>query len=112
MRRASYQKTGYHEGLDELQSAKRDGQVWIAAFQSDEIQNTNIPSLKEIKFNAVFGYFIEVTKTHLDSALSLPAKQTIANGERYITSELKEMEGKMLGAEEKASKLEYELFFA
>ena len=103
-------KTGYHEGLDELQSAKRDGQAWIAAFQSDEIQNTNIPSLK-IKFNAVFGYFIEVTKTHLDKVPShYHRKQTIANGERYITNELKEMEGKMLGAEEKASKLEYELF--
>jgi len=103
-------KTGYHEGLDELQSAKRDGQAWIAAFQSDEIQNTNIPSLK-IKFNAVFGYFIEVTKTHLDKVPShYQRKQTIANGERYITNELKEMEGKMLGAEEKASKLEYELF--
>ena len=103
-------KTGYHEALDELQSAKRDGQAWIAAFQSDEIQNTNIPSLK-IKFNAVFGYFIEVTKTHLDKVPShYQRKQTIANGERYITNELKEMEGKMLGAEEKASKLEYELF--
>jgi DNA mismatch repair protein MutS len=64
-----------------------------------------------VRFNSVFGYFIEVTRTHLDK---VPAeyvrKQTIANGERYITPELKEMESKILGAEERSTKLEYELF--
>src|SRR5579864_4088379 len=72
--------------------------------------NTGISSLK-IRFNSVFGYYIEVTKANLDK---VPAqyvrKQTIANGERFITPELKEMEGKILGAEERSVKLEYELF--
>src|SRR5262249_41264745 len=78
--------------------------------QQDEIQSTGIASLK-VRFNSVFGYYLEVTKSNLDK---VPAhyvrKQTIANGERYITPELKEMEGKILGAEERSMKLEYELF--
>src|SRR6185503_19880339 len=75
-----------------------------------EIEKTGISSLK-VRFNSVFGYYIEVTKSNLEK---VPAhyvrKQTIANGERYITPELKEMEGKILGAEERSVKLEYELF--
>jgi DNA mismatch repair protein MutS len=78
--------------------------------QQDEIARTGIASLK-VRFNSVFGYYIEVTKSNLDK---VPAhyirKQTIANGERFITPELKEMEGKILGAEERGVKLEYELF--
>ena len=78
--------------------------------QADEIARTGIPSLK-VRFNSVFGYYIEVTKSNLDKVPPhYIRKQTIANGERYITPELKEMEGKILGAEERSVKLEYELF--
>ena len=105
-------RSGLHQELDEIHSAKRDGKMWIAKFQAEEIERTEIPSLK-VRFNSVFGYFIEITKTHLDK---VPAhyvrKQTIANGERFITEALKEVEGKILGAEERAVKLEYELFLS
>src|SRR5439155_21564589 len=75
-----------------------------------EIEGTGIASLK-VRFNSVFGYYIEVTKYNLDTAPPYYIRnQTIANGERFITPELKEMEGKILGAEERSIKLEYELF--
>jgi DNA mismatch repair protein MutS len=78
--------------------------------QADEIGRTGITSLK-VRFNSVFGYYIEVTKSNLDKVPPhYIRKQTVANGERYITPELKEMEGKILGAEERSVKLEYELF--
>jgi len=101
---------GYDSELDELRSASRDGKSWIARMQQEEIEKTGIPSLK-VRYNAVFGYFIEVTKTHLDKVPEhYVRKQTIANGERYITDELKKMEGKILGAQERIEKLEYEIF--
>src|ERR1700691_4187735 len=88
----------------------REGKNWIAQLQQDEMARTGIASLK-VRFNSVFGYYIEITKSNLDK---VPAhyirKQTIANGERFITPELKEMEGKILGAEERSVKLEYEIF--
>ena len=103
-------RDGFSAELDELRNAQRGGKDWIAKLQADEIAATGIPSLK-VRFNSVFGYYIEVTKSNL---AKVPAhyvrKQTIANGERYITPELKEMEGKILGAEERSVKLEYELF--
>ncbi len=103
-------RDGFDPALDELRTAQRGGKDWIAKLQQDEIASTGISSLK-VRFNSVFGYYIEVTKSNLDK---VPAhyirKQTIANGERYITPELKEMEGKILGAEERSVKLEYELF--
>ena len=103
-------RDGYDPALDELRRATREGKDWIAKMQQTEIEQTGIPSLK-IRFNSVFGYYIEVTKVHLDK---VPAhyvrKQTIANGERYITPALKEMESKILGAEERSVKLEYDLF--
>ena len=103
-------RDGFDPALDELRTAMRGGKDWIAKLQQDEITRTGIQSLK-VRFNSVFGYYIEVTKSNLDK---VPAhyvrKQTIANGERYITPELKEMEGKILGAEERSVKLEYELF--
>jgi DNA mismatch repair protein MutS len=103
-------RSGFDASLDELHNAQRDGKDWIAKLQQDEITNTGITSLK-VRFNSVFGYYIEVTKANLDK---VPAhytrKQTIANGERFITPELKAMEGKILGAEERSVKLEYELF--
>jgi DNA mismatch repair protein MutS len=103
-------KDGFDPALDELRSAMRDGKDWIAKLQQDEIVRTGIQSLK-VRFNSVFGYYIEITRSNLDKT---PAhyirKQTIANGERFITPELKEMEGKILGAEERSTRLEYELF--
>ena len=103
-------RDGFDAALDELRCATRDGKDWIARLQQEEIEKTGITSLK-MRFNSVFGYYIEVTKSNLDK---VPAhymrKQTIANGERFITPELKEMEGKILGAEERSTKLEYELF--
>jgi DNA mismatch repair protein MutS len=101
---------GFDSSLDELRGAMRGGKDWIAKLQQDEMTKTGIQSLK-VRFNSVFGYYIEITKSNLDK---VPAhyvrKQTIANGERFITPELKEMEGKILGAEERSVKLEYELF--
>ncbi|HVV00999.1 MAG TPA: DNA mismatch repair protein MutS [Verrucomicrobiae bacterium] len=103
-------RDGYDPGLDELRRATSSGKDWIAKLQQDEISRTGISSLK-VRFNSVFGYYIELTKTHLDKVPPhYIRKQTIANGERFITPELKEMEGKILGAEERATKLEYELF--
>jgi len=103
-------RDGFDTALDELRNATRGGKDWIAKLQADEIARTGIPSLK-VRFNSVFGYYIEVTKANLDKVPPhYIRKQTIANGERYITPELKEMEGKILGAEERSVKLEYELF--
>ena len=103
-------RDGFDTALDELRNATRGGKDWIAKLQADEIARTSIPSLK-VRFNSVFGYYIEVTKANLDKVPPhYIRKQTIANGERYITPELKEMEGKILGAEERSVKLEYELF--
>ncbi len=103
-------RDGFDAALDELRTAQRGGKDWIAKLQADEIGRTGITSLK-VRFNSVFGYYIEVTKSNLDKVPPhYIRKQTVANGERYITPELKEMEGKILGAEERSVKLEYELF--
>ncbi len=96
--------------LDELRQASRDGKNWITELQDREVSETGIKSLK-VRFNSVFGYFIEITKSNL---ASVPArytrKQTTVGGERFITPELKEMEAKILGADERARHLEYQLF--
>jgi DNA mismatch repair protein MutS len=103
-------RDGFDPALDELRTATRNGKDWIAKLQQDEIARTGIQSLK-VRFNSVFGYYIEVTRSNLDKVPpQYIRKQTIANGERFITPELKEMEGKILGAEERSVKLEYELF--
>lgn len=103
-------RDGFDSNLDELRNAQRGGKDWIAKLQADEITATGISSLK-VRFNSVFGYYIEVTKSNLDKVPPhYIRKQTVANGERYITPELKDMEGKILGAEERSVKLEYELF--
>jgi DNA mismatch repair protein MutS len=103
-------RDGFSAELDELRQAQRGGKDWLAKLQQDEIARTGIASLK-VRFNSVFGYFIEVTRSNLDKVPPhYIRKQTIANGERFITPELKEMEGKILGAEERSTKLEYDLF--
>jgi DNA mismatch repair protein MutS len=103
-------RDGFDPALDELRNAQRGGKDWIAKLQADEITATGISSLK-VRFNSVFGYYIEVTKSNLDKVPPhYHRKQTVANGERFITPELKEMEGKILGAEERSVKLEYEIF--
>src|SRR5689334_17023746 len=103
-------RDGFDSQLDELRNASREGKNWINALQEREIDTTGIKSLK-VRFNSVFGYFIEITKSNLSS---VPAhytrKQTTVGGERFITPELKEMEAKILGADERARNLEYSLF--
>lgn len=103
-------RDGYHAPLDELRHASRAGKDWIAQLQQKAIEETGIKSLK-IRYTGVFGYFIEVTKSNLGSVPpTWHRKQTIANGERFITPELKEVENKILGADEHSQALEYELF--
>jgi DNA mismatch repair protein MutS len=103
-------RDGWSPELDELRDASRGGKDWIARLQEDERKRTGIDSLK-IKFNNVFGYFIEITTTHLAKVPDdYTRKQTMSNAERYITPALKEMENKVLGAEERSKKLEAELF--
>ena len=104
-------KDGYNQELDELRSASTEGKAWIAQLQSDEAERTGIKSLK-VKYNNVFGYFIEITKANLASVPEdYTRKQTTANAERFITPALKEVENKILGADERAKQLEYEEFF-
>ena len=101
---------GFSDAIDELRSATSEGKRWVAELQAGEQERTQIPSLK-IKYNAVFGYFIEITKTHLDKVPpEYTRKQTMANAERFITPELKEVENKILGADERLKALEYEEF--
>lgn len=103
-------RDGFHPRLDEWRNAGRDGKNWIAELQREEAERTGIPTLK-VRFNSVFGYFIEVTRSHLNKVPErYLRRQTIANGERFVTPELKKVEEKILGAEERARKLEYELF--
>jgi DNA mismatch repair protein MutS len=101
---------GYDADLDELRAASRDGKKWISELQEREIASTGIKSLK-VRFNSVFGYFVEVTKSNLASVPPhYTRKQTTVGGERFVTPELKEVEAKILGADERARNLEYQLF--
>jgi len=103
-------KDGYDDELDRLISLSRDGKSWIAEFAASEQQRTGISSLK-VGFNKVFGYYIEISKANLH--LVPPdyiRKQTLVNGERYITESLKNMEEQVLSAEEKRVELEYKIF--
>ena len=103
-------KDGFDPDLDELRKLSRGGKSWIAELETQERTRTGIKSLK-VSYNAVFGYYIEVTRPNLPN---VPAdyirKQTTATGERYVTPELKEMEARVLGAEEKITAREYDLF--
>jgi DNA mismatch repair protein MutS len=99
---------GVNAELDELRTLSGQGKDWIAGLQARLRQETGIPSLK-VGFNKVFGYYLEVTKAHVDKVPEdFIRKQTLVNCERYFTPELKEQEGKVLGAQEKA-RLEMEL---
>jgi len=103
-------RDGYDADLDALRQASREGKNWISHLQEREIGATGIKSLK-VRYNSVFGYFIEVTKSNLANVPPhYTRKQTTVGGERFITPELKEMEAKILGADERAQNLEYQLF--
>jgi DNA mismatch repair protein MutS len=103
-------RDGYHAELDELRQASTEGKNWIAALQEREIERTGIRSLK-IRFNSVFGYFIEITKSNLAAVPDdYRRKQTTAGGERFVTPALKEVENRILGAQERAQQLEQQLF--
>jgi DNA mismatch repair protein MutS len=103
-------RDGFDGDLDELRQGSREGKTWIAQLQEREIAESGIKSLK-VRFNSVFGYFIEITKSNLANVPErYIRKQTTVGGERFITPELKEMESKILGADEKARHLEYQLF--
>lgn len=105
-------KKGYNEEIDRLRKASRDGKTWIAELERREKERTGIKSLK-VGYNKVFGYYIEVTRANLDAVPDdYIRKQTLANAERFITPDLKEYESLILGAEEKITQLEYELFQA
>jgi DNA mismatch repair protein MutS len=103
-------RDGFHAELDELRAVNRDGKGWITRMRAAEIERTGITSLK-IGYNRVFGYYIEISKTNLDK---VPAdyirRQTLTNGERFITPALKEKEELILGAQEKIQELEFRLF--
>ena len=105
-------RPGYHEALDELRKAATEGKSWLSGIQAREQERTGIKSLK-VKYNQVFGYYIEVSKANLAMVPEdYVRKQTLVNAERFITPELKELESKILGAEEKSKALELELFQA
>ena len=103
-------KLGYDEEIDALKTAQIEGKNWLIQLELDEKEKTGIKNLK-IGFNKVFGYYIEVTKSYLDQVPErFIRKQTLANAERYITEELKDLENQILGAEEKVIGLEYDAF--
>lgn len=103
-------KEGFDQKLDELKSITREGKNYIQSLQAREIQKTGINSLK-VKFNRVFGYFIEISNANLAQVPSdYTRKQTLANAERFTTPELKDYEEKVLTAEEKLNELEYQIF--
>ena len=103
-------KDGYNENVDKYRHAKTEGKTWLAELEAKEREKTGIKNLK-IKFNKVFGYYLEVTNSYRDLVPDyFTRKQTLANAERYITPELKELEDMILGAEDKLINLEYDLF--
>lgn len=103
-------REGFNENVDTFRRSRTDGKKWLSELEAREREKTGIKSLK-IKFNRVFGYSLEVTNTFRNQVPeNYVRKQTLANAERYITSELKELEDMILGAEDKLYALEYELF--
>jgi DNA mismatch repair protein MutS len=110
MRDGNIFKDGYDPAIDELRKTSREGKSWIAAIEIKERDRTGIESLK-IRYNQVFGYYIEITKPNLSR---VPAdymrKQTLVNAERFMTAELKEMEERVIGADAKLLACEQEVF--
>lgn len=103
-------RDGYSEEVDTLRRAKSEGKDWLAKLESEEREKTGIKNLK-IKYNKVFGYYLEVTNSFKDMVPDYyTRKQTLANAERYIIPELKELEDTILGAEDKLYALEYEIY--
>lgn len=103
-------KMGYSPEIDELKTAMIDGKTWLVQLEAREREETGIKGLK-VGYNKVFGYYLEVTKSYLSQVPDrYIRKQTLTGGERYITEELKELESKVLGAEEKVVALEYKAF--
>ncbi len=103
-------RDGYDNELDLLRRASTEGKNWIAEYQAKEIERTGIKNIK-VRYTKVFGYFIEVTKAFLDRVpQDYMRKQTLVGAERFITPELKEIEDKVIGSDEKSMALEYEIF--
>ena len=103
-------KLGYDEEIDKLKTAQTEGKNWLIKLEADEKEKTGIKNLK-VGFNKVFGYYLEVTKSNLNLVPErYIRKQTLTNGERFITEELKNLENQILGAEEKVVNLEYDAF--
>ena len=103
-------KTGYNPEVDQYRAATTEGKTWLVELEAREKQKTGIKNLK-VSYNKVFGYYIEVTKSNLNLVPEYYIrKQTLTNGERYITDELKELETTILGAQEKVVGLEYDIF--
>jgi DNA mismatch repair protein MutS len=110
LRAAGFIRAGFHNELDELRNIRRDARDWIARLEIQERKRTGIHSLK-VRYNKVFGYYIEISKANLKLVpQDYLRKQTLVNGERYITPELKEYEAKVLTSEEESLKLELSLF--
>ena len=110
MKEGNIIRDGYNEEVDKLRRAKSDGKEWLAKLENDEREKTGIKNLR-IKYNKVFGYYLEVTNSYKDMVPDYyTRKQTLANAERYITPELKELEDMILGAEDKLYALEYEIY--
>ncbi len=110
MREGDMIKSGYNEEIDRLRSAKTEGKSWLAKVEEEEREKTGIKNLR-IKFNKVFGYYLEVTNSYKNMVPDYyTRKQTLTNAERYITPELKELEDMILGAEDKLTALEYDIF--
>ncbi len=110
LKEGGFLRPGFHAELDEIRTVQSNAKEWIARFESGERKRTGIHSLK-VRYNKVFGYYIEVTKANLKSVPpDYIRKQTLVNGERYITPELKEYEAKILSSEEEILKLELSLF--
>ncbi len=110
MKEGNIIRDGYNEEVDKLRRAKSDGKEWLAKLESDEREKTGIKNLR-IKYNKVFGYYLEVTNSYKEMVPDYyTRKQTLANAERYITPELKELEDMILGAEDKLYALEYEIY--
>ena len=110
MRDGEIIKEGYHEEVDKLRSASTEGKKWLADLEAREREKTGIKNLR-IRYNKVFGYYLEVTNSALNQVPDYYIrKQTLANAERFITPELKELEDTILGAQDRLVNLEYDLF--